>query len=735
MLRATRRKHPLLWKRHDKLSVFERLFGVLVSEEDYWKFRREIEGPRGRHMTAEEKEAWAIYSAHMHKGTKHRQSRFLVKIVLVILALLALGLFLPHRLHAAPPPELIYHFSYVDEEGGTVHLNIPSDLFASPQFNPLQRVNVFQIAGITPTLTGSSLNVNCTGGCAAGTSFSDNGAFTAGTTAISITGGWFSNSPTVCTSGSACAPSLTSDRKLFVQAFQGTSPWVISGSLSANQSVNLAQWAATTLGVPTNFGTTPGAVIAGSVNSSTFIGTVAAVAASAGVQKVGIAGGAGTSLETTAGVLDNNLKNINNSAVSTAATGVQKVGVVGNAGGIFDTTQNAAVPANALSIGCNFTTAPASLTTGNQGAAQCNSKGELLTQLTDGTTNVAVIAGTAALKTDMSSIAGTATSTAAAGVQLVGIEGRAGTSLETTAGVLDYNLKNVNNAAVSTAASGVQKVGVVGNAGGVFDAAGTNVAAPANEVLTACQFVTAPTTLTSTNVGPLQCNSKGEALTQLTDGTTNVSVIAATNAVKTDMSSVAGTATVTAAAGVQKVGVVGNAGAIFDAANNSAVPANVLSTGAEAATQGSTQPTAATAGNIRRTVESTDGAQYVRLGGPVTWSCGAPFGTTLTSCQGAPGAGLKLYVQTIYAQSSTATASLWILETGTGTNCGTGTATVFPVGATAGTAIVPSLGNTAAPTVIQLQPPIAVTANQAICVVGSSATNTSLVTITGYSAP
>jgi len=688
MLRATRRKHPLLWKRHDKLSVFERLFGVLVSEEDYWKFRREIEGQRGRHMTAEEKEAWAIYSAHMHKGTKHRQSRFLVKIILVILALLALGLVLPHRLHAAPPPKLIYHFSYVDEEGGTVHLNIPSDLFASPQFNPLQRVNVFQIAGIAPTLTGSSLNVNCTGGCAAGTSFSDNGAFTAGTTAISITGGWFSNSPTVCTSGSACAPSLTSDRKLFVQAFQGTSPWVVSlasttitGTVAVTQStspwvvsctaancaVNTAQWNGVALGSPSAYGTAPGAVNVPGVNA--FITNTPAVTL--------------TSTTITGTV-----------AVTESGTWTNRI--VGNAGGILDTTQNAAVPANALSVGCNFTTAPTTITTGNQGAAQCNSKGEFLTQLTDGTTNVAVIAATSALKTDMSSVAGTATSTAAAGVQ---------------------------------------KVGVVGNAGGAFDAAGTNVAAPANELLTACQFVTAPTTLTSTNVGPLQCNSKGEALTQLTDGTTNVSVIAATNAVKTDMSSVAGTATVTAAAGVQKVGVVGNAGAIFDAANNSAVPANVLATGAEAATQGSTQPTAATAGNIRRVVESTDGAQYVRLGGPVTWSCGAPFGTTLTSCQGAPGAGLKLYVQTIYAQSSTATASLWILETGTGTNCGTGTATVFPIGATAGTAVVPSLGNTAAPTVIQLQPPIAVTANQAICVVGSSATNTSLVTITGYSAP
>lgn len=46
---------------------------------------------------------------------------------------------------------------------------------------------------------------------------------------------------------------------------QGTSPWV----------TNMTQWASTVLGTPTNFGTTPGAVIAGSVNASLFSGTVA----------------------------------------------------------------------------------------------------------------------------------------------------------------------------------------------------------------------------------------------------------------------------------------------------------------------------------------------------------------------------------------------------------------------------------------------------------------------------
>lgn len=80
---------------------------------------------------------------------------------------------------------------------------------------------------------------------------------------------------------------------------------------------------------------------------------------------------------------------------------------------------------------------------------------------------------------NVAQVAGATTSTAASGVQLVGVEGRAGTSFETTAGVLDHNLKNVSNAAVATAASGVQKVGIVGNAGAAVDAV-LGAAVPAN---------------------------------------------------------------------------------------------------------------------------------------------------------------------------------------------------------------------------------------------------------------
>lgn len=148
-------------------------------------------------------------------------------------------------------------------------------------------VNIGKINGTAPSMTGSSLNINCTGGCGGASSFLDNAAFTAGTTAVNITGGWFSNSPTACTSGSACAPSLTSDRKLFVQDFQGTSPWIVSasGNFGVTQQTspwvdNVTQWASGVLGAMANYGTSPGAVLVPGVNA--FITNTPTVTANAG---------------------------------------------------------------------------------------------------------------------------------------------------------------------------------------------------------------------------------------------------------------------------------------------------------------------------------------------------------------------------------------------------------------------------------------------------------------------
>lgn len=181
--------------------------------------------------------------------------------------------------------------------------------------------------------------------------------------------------------------------------------------------------------------------------------------------------------------------------------------------------------------------------------------------------------------------------------------------------------------------------------------------------------------------------------------------------------------------------VQGNVGGVMDAANNASAPANVLVAGFEAATQGSTQPTAATAGNVRRAVISTDGALYVRQGGPVNFTCSADnIGNTLTQltgCAGA-GAGLKYYITDIIAQSTTSTGGQWLLRTGTGTNCGTGTASILPSAATAARFSAPA--NTSAATSINFVTPIATAANVQVCVLGVG-TNTTTIQINGYIAP
>lgn len=133
-------------------------------------------------------------------------------------------------------------------------------------------------------------------------------------------------------------------------------------------------------------------------------------------------------------------------------------------------------------------------------------------------------------------------------------------------------------------------------------------------------------------------------------------------------------------------------------------------------------------------LRGSDGALFTRPGGgSASWTCSLDnIGATLTECKAAPGAGLKLYVTDIVIQSTTATAGLFLIRYGTGTNCGTGTTSLLPSAAT-----VPRLGyplNTAAPAVISQTTPIAAAANNAVCII-CTVTQTCTVQISGYTAP
>lgn len=88
-----------------------------------------------------------------------------------------------------------------------------------------------------------------------------------------------------------------------------------------------------------------------------------------------------------------------------------------------------------------------------------------------------------------------------------------------------------------------------------------------------------------------------------------------------------------------------------------------------------------------------------------------------------------MYVTTVVAQSTTSTAGTFLLETGTGTNCGTGTTSFFP--SAASVARIGSAANTAAPTVIALTTPLRVPPGKDLCLLGV-ATNTTTAVIAGY---
>lgn len=87
---------------------------------------------------------------------------------------------------------------------------------------------------------------------------------------------------------------------------------------------------------------------------------------------------------------------------------------------------------------------------------------------------------------------------------------------KTNGGYVD--VKAIAGTAISTAASGVQKVGIAGNTGGALDAAGQNAASPSNEIIVGGQFNTTPATITSGNVSPLQLDSSGNLKVNVATG-------------------------------------------------------------------------------------------------------------------------------------------------------------------------------------------------------------------------
>jgi len=165
---------------------------------------------------------------------------------------------------------------------------------------------------------------------------------------------------------------------------------IASYSPTGTPAFNLSQWAATALGVPTNFGTTPGAVVAGSVNASLFAGTTLVSSAIAGAPDVNAKGWGGTALGTptnfgtTPGAVVagsvNSSTFIGTTVAVASSAGVQKVGIAGGAAGAaIDGAIAAVPPANALQIGIKAATAnPTNATAGNAVAIMGDKAGRVV---------------------------------------------------------------------------------------------------------------------------------------------------------------------------------------------------------------------------------------------------------------------------------------------------------------------------------------------------------------------
>lgn len=116
-----------------------------------------------------------------------------------------------------------------------------------------------------------------------------------------------------------------------------------------------------------------------------------------------------------------------------------------------------------------------------------------------------------------------------------------------------------------------------------------------------------------------------------------------------------------------------------------------------------------------------------------TWTCSLDnIAATLTECQPVAATGLRYYLTDVVAQSTTTTGGLFLLRTGTGANCGTGTASFLPAAATVIRFAQPA--NTAPPLVIGLRTPLPAPLGAAICVLGV-ATNTVTITLSGFLNP
>lgn len=111
---------------------------------------------------------------------------------------------------------------FVVDDTGTN--SIAENSAGAPRMSP-SRIPLFALTtdtGTRATFTGTSLNINCTGGCGGAASFNDNAAFTFGTTAVNVGAGVLDDAtPNAATENSAAAFRISANRMQLAQIGDG----------------------------------------------------------------------------------------------------------------------------------------------------------------------------------------------------------------------------------------------------------------------------------------------------------------------------------------------------------------------------------------------------------------------------------------------------------------------------------------------------------------------------------
>lgn len=261
-------------------------------------------------------------------------------------------------------------------------------------------------------------------------------------------------------------------------AFNSSAPTITTGNVGPGQcntrgerQVDMVSVGGVLLGATANYGTSPGAVKVQGVNS--FV--------------------------------------TNTVAITPPLTGANGTGTAGAA-------------AQAVVAACNFTTAPATLTTGNVGPLTCDSTGGLI--LGTGSKTIGAVtqaSGPWTITPPLTGANGTGTVGAAAQALVASCNFTTAPATLTSGNVGPINCDNKGNQIVAgsgtagTAAGGVLTVQGVASMTALAvtppltGVSGTGTtAAVAQTMVAGCNFASSLPTITNGNVGPVQCDNKGQ---------------------------------------------------------------------------------------------------------------------------------------------------------------------------------------------------------------------------------